>query len=302
MGLLVIMQCVWCVLSPESSSLSVDRQTRKTDPSHQNIDDAFLTTGCQIAANEASNIRTSESTVVHRQPAMKLGLYSGFKMASPAIAHVARMAVPKTIQSTLGLTTGGAATTTSCIPSVVAQMAPTLSALAIRGGNAALQNFDLERTRIRLESINSYGVVTALLLQAALRLYSSTPKDLGESRIQNATKIVFILSVGLSIICGAYTTVVFSLLGLYSKSALGLNMDSSFLEFFAATATVRKRAFDSFLIALISFELCFVTSLFLNYDGKVRWWVASVAIILAFYSWQHWQDIITVAGRLLFRK
>ena len=231
---------------------------------------------------------------------MKLGLYTGLQIASPAIAHVARKIAPMAIN---GQTVGAAtAKLASTMPSFAGQAVPTLSALAIRGGNAALRSFDLERTKIRLESINSYGVVTALLLQAALRLYSSTPKELGDNKLQNLAKIVFNLSVGLSIICGAYTTVVFSLLGLYSKSALGLNMDASFLEFFAATATVRKRAFDSFLVALVSFELCFVTSLFLNYDGKVRWWVASVAIILALYSWVHWQDIITVAGRLLFRK
>jgi hypothetical protein len=180
---------------------------------------------------------------------------------------------------------------------------------------AAEGGLDLARTTIRLESINSYSIVAALLLQATLKLYSDTPKDLIEdnddkdededgnkyNKRDNLVKILFVTSAGLSIICGAYTTVVFSLLGLYSKSALGMGLDDSFLRFYAATAIVRKRAFDSFLMALMSFEFCFALSLLLNYDGKTKWWSVSIATILAIWSWRHWQEIIDIAGTLLFR-
>ena len=189
----------------------------------------------------------------------------------------------------------------SKLPSMISQAAPTISSLAVRGGEAALQGFDLGRTQIRLQSISSYGVITALLLNAALRLYSSTPKRLEKGqKMENYAKIVFVISVGLSIICGTYTTVVFSLLSLYSKSALGLGKDAAFLEFFAATARIRQRAFNSFLISLLSFEVCFISSLFLNYDGKVRWWAVGVASVGAITSFLHWQNIMSIAGNLLF--
>jgi hypothetical protein len=219
-------------------------------------------------------------------------------MVSPAVSFLAKQIMTA---SPLAATTSVAA---SKLPAMISQAAPALSsALVVRGGEAALQGFDLGRTQIRLESISSYGVITALLLNAALQLYSSTPKRLEKGQsMENYTKIVFVLSVGLSIICGTYTTVVFSLMGLYSKTALGLGKDAAFLEFFEATIHIRQRAFHSFLIALLSFEVCFVSSLFLNYDGKVRWWTVGVASLGAIISWLQWQSIMSIAGNLLFQK
>jgi hypothetical protein len=217
-------------------------------------------------------------------------------MASPAVSFLARQI----------MTAFPLAATTSFVasksPSMISQAAPAVSALAVRGGEAALQGFDLGRTQIRLQSISSYGVIAALVLNAALRLYSATPKRLEKGQnIENKAKMVFVLSVGLSIICGTYTTVVFSLLSLYSKSALGLGKDAAFLEFFEATTHIRQRAFNSFLIALLSFEVCFVSSLFLNYDGKTRWWAVGFASSGAIISWLQWQNIMSIAGNLLFK-
>jgi hypothetical protein len=178
--------------------------------------------------------------------------------------------------------------------------------ISLRGGQAAAEEvsvlgLDLARTTMRLDSINTYSIITALLLQAALRLYADTPKDIEEckTRREKWATIVFVISAGVSIICGAYTCVVFSLVGLYSKSALGMGLDGRFLEFFAATAMVRKRAFDSFLVCLLSFEFCFTISLLLNYDGNIRWWACGIATLAAIFSVMHWQSIITLAGRLL---
>jgi hypothetical protein len=223
--------------------------------------------------------------------AMKLGSYTGAKMmVPPAVSFLAKQIMT-------------ASPLAAKLPSMISQAAPAaVSALAVRGGEAALQGFDLGRTQIRLQSISSYGVIAALLLNAALRLYSSTPKKLEKGQtIENYAKIVFALSVGLSTICGTYTTVVFSLLGLYSKSALGLGKDAAFLAFFDATTHIRQRAFNSFIIALLSFEVCFISSLFLNYDGKVRWWATGFASVGAIVSWLQWQNIMSIAGNLLFK-
>jgi hypothetical protein len=81
-----------------------------------------------------------------------------------------------------------------------------------------------------------------------------------------------------------------------------MGQDASFLKFYAATAMVRKRAFDSFLIALLSFEICFALSLLLNYDGKTKWWSVSIATIVAIWSWTHWHKIMDIAGTLLFQQ
>jgi hypothetical protein len=172
---------------------------------------------------------------------------------------------------------------------VASTVAHSAQLFLLRGGQAT--TVDLARTSIRLESLNSYAIIAALLLNATLKLYTMTPKqtDSSHHKLENIARLIFVLSAGLSMICGAYTTVVFSLLGLYSKTALGLGRDQVFLQFFAATAQVRQQGFNSFLTALLSFEVCFVASLLLNYDAKIRWWLLSLSSIVAILSWSHWQ-------------
>ena len=174
-----------------------------------------------------------------------------------------------------------------------------LSSVALRGGGA--DALDLARVKSRLEGLHTHGVVTALMMNAALRIFSSTPKTMKEGdRATNIAKILFTGVVALSVISGVYTTVVFALLDLYSKSALGLEKDQAFVEFFSVTALYRKLAFDAFLVCLVSLKASFTLSLFLNFDGKMRWWVSGVAAAISLLSLYHWHNIMTVAGRLLF--
>jgi hypothetical protein len=167
---------------------------------------------------------------------------------------------------------------------------------------AAVEIIKIDRVKIRLEGLSSYGVMSALLMNSCLRLFSSTPKNLTklEGRYITVAKIIFMVSIVSSIVCGCYTTVVFSLLGLYAKTALGLSQDQPFLDFFAATGNVRKWAFNALLISLVSFEASFVTSLFISYDEKLRWWAAGIATACVVISFWHWSTILLTANRLLF--
>lgn len=132
--------------------------------------------------------------------------------------------------------------------------APTVTASAVvpwiaRGGATAA--LDLGRTKLRLEGLHQYGVVTALLMNASLRLFSSTPTTLdSDDSLQDKVKIAFSACVAATVVFSAYTVIVFSLLGLYSKRALGLGMDAAFIEFFQATALIRESGFNAFLLVL----------------------------------------------------
>jgi hypothetical protein len=187
-------------------------------------------------------------------------------------------------------------------PSILISSCPPHFLSTPRGGTQDIDPsaFDLDRASIRLESIDSYAVVAALLLSAALRLYASTPRELeAGQRRENSAKVAFMISAGLSIICGAYSCVVYSMLGLYAKTALGLGLDSAFLNFFERTTPVRHGAFLAFVTALSSFEVCFIISIVLNYDGRVRICAASLGILIAIISLFHWKRIINLAGSLL---
>jgi hypothetical protein len=184
------------------------------------------------------------------------------------------------------------------------------TATLMRGGAdvmeaAAVDGFNLDRTKMRLEGLGSYGVVSAVLMGATLALYGSTNTDLSEEKNQkflNAAKIVFTVSAIISVVAGAYTTVVFSLLGLYAKTALGMGLDARFMEFFEATAPYRKTAFWTFLLSLFTFETCFVSKVCLRYTGKHRWLAVLLATVGVGISCRHWIAIIGIAGKLLFAK
>jgi hypothetical protein len=143
------------------------------------------------------------------------------------------------------------------------------------------------------------------MLNAALRLFSSTPKAKegmveGES-VNNAAKLIFTAFILLSVISGLYTTVVFSLIGMYSKTALGLDKDVKTLNaFFASTQSIRDNAYHAFILSLLSFSSSFVLSLFLNYKGETRWWLVAVATALSLFSWWQWSTIIHAASQLIF--
>lgn len=191
----------------------------------------------------------------------------------------------------------------STAPSLLASTAPaTLStaatSLIARGGATAL---DLGRTKLRLEGLHQYGVVTALLMNAALRLFSSTPKKLeNDGSVQDKVKIGFTACVATTVVFSAYTVIVFSLLGLYSKRALGLGMDAGFVEFFQATSFIRESGFTAFVLALVAFKSSFLLSLWLNFEGKMRWWLSGLVLGVDLIGWVGWSTIMYLANQTLF--
>jgi hypothetical protein len=185
--------------------------------------------------------------------------------------------------------------------------------------------FDMERMKIRLDGLSQYAVISALLLNICMNIYFNTMKYLEHdvstvqskarqnkstfssrflSRFSNqgmkVAKVMFILSSIFSIISSAYTVVVFTLLGLYSKSALGMGCDMNFLLFFDTTQKWRESAFDAFVMSLMNFEISFLSSLIIAYKGQYRLLIIALTALCLSYSFYHWVSIITIAGRLLY--
>jgi len=192
---------------------------------------------------------------------------------------------------------------------------PSMSSLAIpvalsvaRGGAelfAGSKALDIGRVRMRLEGLQAYATLCALLTNGCLRLYSSVkvPKSEAMEGTNESTRIaldVFLLSIIVSVLFGSYTTVVFGLLALYSKTALGRGYDQQFLAFWAATAELRESGFHSFLYSLVSFELAFILSLFLRFQGRRRKMLVLVACIISGVSLRRWSSIMHLAETFLF--
>lgn len=155
-------------------------------------------------------------------------------------------------------------------------------------------------------------VTTALLMNAALRIFSTTPKkmqDLTEikdedakklAKIENYVTIAFSALVTVTILSGMYTTITFSLLALYSKTALGMAIDDKYLEFFRMTEPIRQIGFDTYLISLLCFKGSFICSLFLTFKGRLRYWLSGVGSLFLLYSSYNINTIMKFASTLLF--
>ena len=104
-------------------------------------------------------------------------------------------------------------------------------------GLGAVAEFD--RIGLKLGAINTYAVVGALMMNAGLRLHSAV-KMRRSTRRYRVISFIFSVCNVLSVLCGAYSTVIFTLLTLYSKSALGLNQDAYFTVFYAETQKFRQ--------------------------------------------------------------
>jgi hypothetical protein len=162
-----------------------------------------------------------------------------------------------------------------------------------------LHGFDLDRTKYRLDGIAHYGSIAALFMNAALVVMNTVPKTFDERKTENAAKLAAAALVCTTVVCGTYTTMVFSLLGLYSKAFLGMGKDDEFLEFFEKTSAIRDSGFVAFVVSLISFNLSFVATLYLHTEGRTRMWLTTGAFILFGLCAQNWFLIMGFAANLL---
>lgn len=187
-----------------------------------------------------------------------------------------------------------------------------------RGGGEFLASqdkssaLDISRVRMRLEGLQAYGTLCALLANGCLRLYSAVKDDTKKGKIDdndNTTRMnqttrfvldAFYVLIAISVLSGSYTTVVFTLLALYSKTALGRGYDAQFLQFWAAAADLRESGFEAFLYSLVSFEIAFILSLFLKTEGKRRKIVVTLASGMALFSFWRWSKIMILASKFLF--
>jgi len=187
-------------------------------------------------------------------------------------------------------------------PAVASLATDSATASLIRGGAVAAMT-EVAKIKIRLEGLHTYSVITTLLLNASLRLFSSTPKRFTENdHWGNVIKACFSITVTATVLTASYTTIVFSLIGLYTKRALGRGVDpSKVIEFFAASKSIRDVAYDTCLAALVCFQLSFVQSLFLNHDKGMRGRIAVGGAVAALLCWWKWSAIMkfsTVLGLL----
>ena len=137
---------------------------------------------------------------------------------------------------------------------------------------------DLEREKTRLESFESYVLVSILTASASFSVLQSAESsvlwsDTSSSRLcvdrSDWITTLTIFAAGLSAICGLHATVVFSLCVLYGKTALGRYSDNAYHRFLDTVTIQRVRGFNTFSASLLLFAV--ETGLLLYQHALPRW-------------------------------
>lgn len=185
-------------------------------------------------------------------------------------------------------------------------------ALYFRGGaisasasaaTTVLESLDLHREGLRLEGLGTYGLISALLMNAAITLYFNTNRQhSAESTPRDRTvQTTFCVTSIMSILSCFSTTLVFSLMGLYSKSLLGIGRDSSYVEFMEGTRLIRNFTFKSFRLSLLLFQLSCCLSMYLTNHGRNRTVATIVSLSMVALSCWQYGNIIWLASRLIYQ-
>ena len=167
----------------------------------------------------------------------------------------------------------------------------------LRGGGTSV---DLDRADIRLSSLEEYCVIASIILGAVIDIYGDTPKEKADSKVDRIAQSLHAICVCLGFLAAMYCVVVFTLFGLYAKTALGLAQDAAYVDLLAATGLIRYRGFQSFLLCLVCFNTSLICNMFLNHEGKTRWILAGMSAIGTAISLQHFNFIINTATKLIF--
>jgi len=113
----------------------------------------------------------------------------------------------------------------------------------------------LDRVKIRLEGLGPYAVVATLILNGGLRLFSMYREEPDErDKFINSLQLTMLV---ISIVSAAFTSVVFTMISIHSKAAVGMNKDMAYELYFAATQADRALGFRSLQVALGSFLIGF---------------------------------------------
>ena len=98
----------------------------------------------------------------------------------------------------------------------------------------------IRSSQLRIDGFGTYAVVSALVLNACLRLYTSTQtpppypitKPNGDEVIKSTRSgLIFLTTVTMSFLQSLHSAIVFTLIPIYIKTCLGLGLDGKFVEF-----------------------------------------------------------------------
>ncbi len=116
----------------------------------------------------------------------------------------------------------------------------------------------------------------------------------------NILKLTFGILCASTVALGIYTTTIFTIIGIYSKTALGMGHTDDFVSFFYSCEKFRQFGFRSFVASLASFSISWICALLLTYENETRWWIALPAILMFVLGFLHYKELFALATTFIY--
>lgn len=211
------------------------------------------------------------------------------------------------------------------LQSVTSMLPSTSTILALRGGAASHDHqipndikdiISPEGVAPMMTAMSSYAMVSSLLLGSGLYLFDITPKrhkdyEFNKSKrgyIERAEKmaiIVFAIVSSISIATSLRTVIIFHIMTLYGNTALSRKFgEEAFVMFWFSPLNIklRKSAFRSFLVALQTFRIAFILSVFLNTNGKHRYVATGAVTSILLLTAVQLQQMVKLASHTIYHQ
>jgi hypothetical protein len=122
---------------------------------------------------------------------------------------------------------------------------------------------DLDRATVRLDGIEVYAIVSALTCATSISCFDNfdpTPLSIimrERAVVTLLSELFYYVTGAIGMLTGLHATLIFSLVTMYGRTALGIDRDDAFNAFFEGTGVARFNGFKSFKVSLY----CFMTQL-----------------------------------------
>lgn len=131
-------------------------------------------------------------------------------------------------------------------------------------GDDELQDGVLERMCVRMDGLEVYAVVSALTVATSLSVAEAYRHDSANDgswaqmhangqTVELICRAVFLASSAASALLGLHATLVFSLITMYGRTAVGMDNMPAFKSFYENTSQQRYRGFHAFLYSIYAF-------------------------------------------------
>jgi len=163
----------------------------------------------------------------------------------------------------------------------------------------------LERKSVRMDGLEVYAVVGALTAATSLSTFDNFSGNWEEiygngSYLEIALSYTYLIFAALGTISGLHTVLVFSLVTMYGRTALGVRKGAGYNNFLKGCHSQRFRAFKTFLMSAYSFAIQTSILIINKSPQNLRIPVILLLLCSVAYVYDDVESVISAASEMIF--